>query len=98
MQYSPDDLPIEKPAKTAVSQTSAFKAPLSSSRGTLEKDSDPIGQMIVNPTTLKAVNAQASPPRDVIIADPTVKAAHATFVVSRVKPDLAGKLASSEEI
>lgn len=98
MQYGPYDLPIKKPAKIPVSKTLTSKAPTTSSRYALRKDSDPVGQMIVNPTAPKAADAQVSSPRDVIFADPTIETTHPTPTISKVEPGLASKLASSEEV
>lgn len=97
VQYGPDDLPIKKPAKTAISKTSASKILATSSCDTLKKDSDLADQMIVSPLAPKAIDARVSPPKDIISANLTVEAARATPVIFRVEPDLAGELASSGE-
>ncbi|XP_043816435.1 uncharacterized protein LOC122724710 [Manihot esculenta] len=95
MLYSPNDLPIKKPAKTPVSKTLASKAPTTSSQSISGKRSDPTGQMTINPLIPEAVDAQVSPSRDVIFADPTVGTAHAIPAISGIEPDLASELASS---
>lgn len=79
--------------RPSVSKTSVSKAPATSSQGAL--DSDLVGQMTVNPIILEVVDAQVSPPRDIISTDSTVEAAHATPAIFGVKPDLASELASS---
>lgn len=93
VQYDPDNLPIEKPVKT-----SAFKALAISSHGTLGKDNNTVSQVIVNPFALEAIEAQVSPPRDVISTDLNIEAACATFAIFEVGPDLTSELASYGEV
>lgn len=97
MQYSPNDLPIEKSAKTSVSKTSVSKVHASSSHGTLGNDSDLTGQMIDSPYP-RGRKSQVSPASDVITADSTIEDARATLAVSGIEPDLTGELTFSEEI
>lgn len=97
IQYGPNDLPIKKLAKSLVSKTLASKAPTTSSRSVSGKDSDPAGQMTINPLVPEAVDAQVSLPREMISVKLTVEAAHTIPTLSEVERDLAGELASSRE-
>lgn len=92
VQYGPENLPIEKPT-----MTSAFKTPTSSSQDVPEKVSDPANQMIdfYYSRGHKCLNFS---PECCCYCRPDSRVCSAPLAISKVEPDLAGKLASSEKV